>query len=85
MNMIIAVSRIRRVRLLHTIECMLTSMNRPGTSCGSSIPKTLSHTSPGVVVDGCPVVVVVTISPSDVVLVTRGVVDASVVVVGTIK
>ena len=35
--------------------------------------------------DGCPVVVVVTISPSDVVLVTRGVVDASVVVVGTVR
>ena len=56
-----------------------TSMNRSGTSCGSSMPKTLSHTSPGVVVDGCPVV---TISPSEVVL---RVVGASVVVVGTVK
>ena len=57
-------------------------MKRSGTSCGSSIPRTLSHTSPGVVVEGCPVV---TISPSDVVLVVRRVVGASVVVVGTVK
>ena len=46
------------------------------------MPRTLSHTSPGVVVEGCPVV---TISPSDVVLVVRGVVGASVVVVGTVQ
>ena len=55
-----------------------TSMNRSGTSCGSSMPKTLSHTSPGVVVEGCSVV---TISPSDVVLAVCGDVCATVVVV----
>lgn len=53
-----------------------TSMNRSGTSCGSSIPRTCWHT---VVVSGCKVVV--RISPSDVVLVVLAVV---VVVVGTV-
>ena len=50
-------------------------MNLSGTSYGSSIPKTFSHTSPGVVV--------VIISPSEVVLGVPGVVEAPGVVVGT--
>ena len=53
---------------------VLTSMNLSGTSWGSSIPNTFSQTSPGVVV--------VRISPSDVVLVDPGVVLAG--VVGTV-
>lgn len=56
-----------------------------GTRSGSSIPNTVSQTSAGVVVLGPPAVVVETISPSDVVLVVRGVVGAEVVVVGTVN
>ena len=50
---------------------LFTSINLSGTSCGSTIPRTFSHTSPGVVV--------VSISPSEVVLGVPGVVLAGVV------